>query len=354
MPVIIDVRNADWAYEAAMIAAAARRGVVLVDGEDAARAGAVQAALDAAAHHGLLSTVPLLADWDSPLAEHPAVRAMRLDTMTPAPDAGGAVELAAALGAADHTTIAIAGAAGGAGTSTLAVLIAHALWSTDTPCALAECQDLTAGVDLVLGKEMEPGWRIHDVPEVVDLTKLHKNLPEVFGSGSLLVARGVYDSRRHTTQSLRPTTQDSAWQSIHAALAPQWTVVADCGLYSHHPWDTMAAHTRVLIAPMTVPGVTSARRICDTAATHGEPAPLVILREVPNSMTTINLAQLILGVNPQAVLPYDPHIPAAVDTGDLAEYLCHTYPSGHPMALEVVHHINRARAAGAASLRELV
>lgn len=366
-----------------MIAAAARRAAICLDAQDRLEAEdrsdatgcassheyahlqdnaqmlKVKEALDAAEVSGLLRAVPLLADWDTPLESHPAVRTMRLDHMTPTIDEGGAVELATVLGAQDHITIAIAGATGGAGVSILAVLIAHALWSADTPCVLAELNALTPGLDLVLGTEMDPGWRIQDMPAGVDLPPLQANLPEIFGSGSLLAAHGARHTNPHPGSTADDTMADTvadtmAWQAVQSTLALQWTVVADCGLYQQYEWDNMQAQLRVLLAPMTVLGVSRARALCDAAARQGQPMPLVLLREVPHAITTSNLAQLMLGAKPHAVIQDDPQIPVAVDTADLVEYLCQRYPSGHPVAHGVLRHLDRARAAGAAALEGLI
>ncbi len=126
------------------------------------------------------------------------------------------------------TVIVVVGAAGGAGTSTFAAILARVLAGTVSadgstpPVDLAVTDPSRTGLDMILGLEEEPGPRWQDIRAplgVVDGRTLVARLPEADGIR-------VLAGRPWTGPAPHPWEQDAVWEAL---LGLPGSLVLDAG-----------------------------------------------------------------------------------------------------------------------------
>jgi len=242
------------------------------------RARAVLVDADIAAHVSTLARRPgvyFLAadpgpvDWQAALnchAEHAYVlpaQAAELLTELGHADAAPRIPDHPGSGGADHasTVIAVLGAAGGAGTSTLAAAMAR-VCATDSgaPVTLIDADGGSGGLDLLLGLEDTPGARWPDLrlgEGAVSAVDLRAALPGTRdGVAVLSAARStIADPFR-----LGPDTISPVLDSIRGAGG---TTIVDTSTADHHTALTVldAADQAILLIPAEVRPAAAAARI---------------------------------------------------------------------------------------------
>lgn len=186
-----------------------------------------------------------------------------------------ATALAAEIGCHDLVDVAVAGVAGGAGTSVFAAALAGHVASTDADGpgqALLVDQDphsRSGHLHLVLGLE---GGVAEEVTWIGDV--------------------GVTEDGDHTTaRPARPVVRDLGRTDLGTA-GDQATAL-------------------VLVVPQTVPAVLAARHAVEAA-----PGVHVVLRELPRSGLTWNQTISLLGRAPSVTWEDDPFLTVDVDRGD--------------------------------------
>lgn len=100
----------------------------------------------------------------------------------------------------------------------------------------------------------------------------------------------------------------------------------------------------VMVVPLTVPSIVAGRDRIARIAAHGRTEPVVVVREIPGSTTTINLAATMLAMRPAARIPEDRNCLQAVETGQVSHWLTSNHRNGHPAAAAVMKAFDNARA----------
>lgn len=168
--------------------------------------------------------------------------------------------LSAPAGAPSGRLVAVVGAVGGCGVSTLAAALAVRAAST-TRTLLVECDPGGPGIDLLLGMESEPGLRVDDVRSVLggpDPDALWAAVP-VAGPGCGVLAR----SRSGGRSTLDPVGAGESDSGAGAALAHRrggGLAVCDVGgLVDSSPVLARADHL-VVVTRADLPGAVTAAR----------------------------------------------------------------------------------------------
>lgn len=231
------------------------------------------------------------------------------------PDAAGDAGPFARPGAALRAsrTVAVLGACGGAGTSTLAAALAHTLRGSGERAVLVDLDVPGAGADVLLGIEDEPGarWpelaaargdvdgeglvaalpRWRRVP-VLSATREQTAPPD--GSVVLDVATGLLRSGESVVLDLpRP----SGWSHAARLLAA-------------------AADAVLLVVPCTVPGVAGAASAAVALREAGARDPWVVARRPAPGRVDASAVESALGLDVVADLPWDPRLAGAVERGE--------------------------------------
>lgn len=197
--------------------------------------------------------------------------------------------------------VAVVGARGGAGATTLCAGLAAAAAG---PAVLVDADPAGAGVDLAAGLDQEPGLRWQD------LVALRGEVPAVAIRGRLPSSCGV------EVLATGPGTPTAAsWQAVVASLANAYsTVVLDVPRYRLTATPVPSGTRAVLISTLEIPSLASARSLVDSGRLG--PDPVVVIRPVggPLSMSAAGEwlpdARLI-------ELPASRSLRGAADFGDL-------------------------------------
>lgn len=185
----------------------------------------------------------------------------------PLPDVGGRLAEALRRESGDEpqrgTTVAIVGAAGGLGVSTLAVSLAIVAGRRGTPSALVDLACCGGGLDLTAGGETVEGMRWSDLGHARgELGDLAGSLPSLGGVAMLAQSREA--------PSVPPAETVVA---VMGSLARSHRlVVVDCG---RDPSPTPADHT-VLVVGADVRSVAAARMLAEVNAVR--PSSIVVRR----------------------------------------------------------------------------
>lgn len=224
----------------------------------------------------------------------------------PLPGASGLLgEVLAGRSQASGRVVAVVGGSGGVGASTLAAALALEAASRGVASALMELDELSGGVDLLLGAERAPGWRwprlVGARGEVGDVRSL---LPRAGGVPFVAMARG------------EPGTLpgDAVVAVLGTLTRHHALVVVDAGR-SPHP---VARHTvRGADEALLVCG-SDARGVAAAAATRARfewGACSVVVRQQPGGASGPAVAEA-LGVPLAGVLPHEPRLARAAAEGE--------------------------------------
>ncbi|MGJ4110970.1 hypothetical protein ACN4EA_08200 [Corynebacterium macclintockiae] len=333
-PVIIDIADPLWNNEARMVAAVTRRPMVVHDGADESTAELLRD-LDRKDGFTCQNSAIVLSDRDSELTRHRLVRAIRVDQLEPSLDAGGAMVLAEMIGANDVMRIAVSSAVGGAGSSLFAAQLAYYMSCEGRPAVLVDADPHSCGLDLVLGKERRPGLTRNQIPADCDFEQLRSHLLMLgFDSagGKRIGADGgavpvIYADRYPTFGAHSGGRGLDVGQLAHLMHADD--MVVDCGRSLPvadsasagwtEQWGEAEPDVHILVAPLTIQGVTAASALRNRMLENDRAKPLIVLRETPGASTSVAVAALMLDEAPVTVIRHDAQCASALDRGE-AEY----------------------------------
>ena len=333
-PVIIDIADPLWNNEARMVAAVTRRPMVVHDG---AEESTVELLRDLDRKDGFTcqNSAIVLSDRDSELTRHRLVRAIRVDQLEPSLDAGGAMVLAEMIGANDVVRIAVSSAVGGAGSSLFAAQLAYYMSCEGRPAVLVDADPHSCGLDLVLGKERRPGLTRNQIPADCDFEQLRSHLLMLgFDSagGKKIGADGgavpvIYADRYPTFGAHSGGRGLDVGQLAHLMHADD--MVVDCGRSLPvadsasagwaEQWGEAEPDVHILVAPLTIQGVTAASALRNRMLENDRAKPLIVLRETPGASTSVAVAAMMMDEAPVTVIRHDAQCASALDRGE-AEY----------------------------------
>lgn len=183
--------------------------------------------------------------------------------------------------------VAVVGAVGGCGVSTLAAALAVRAAST-TRTLLVECDPGGTGIDLLLGVESEPGLRVDDVRSVLggpDPDALWAAVP-VAGSGCGVLARNR-SGGRGTLDPVGPGESDSG---VGAALAHRGgggLAVCDAGGLADGSDILAHADHLVVVTRADLPGAVAAAR----AGRYRDRVSLVVRAQRGDPLGAVEVAE---------------------------------------------------------------
>lgn len=232
---------------------------------------------------------------------------------------------------AGSRVVAVTGACGGAGTSTLAAALARWMRRTGEPATLVDLAVPGGGVDVLLGVEDEPGARWPDLAAArgeVDGAGLLAALPR-WGSVPVLSA-----------SRLRPERPDDAvvLDVVSSVLRAGESVVLD--LPAPGAWSSAAtslagaADVVLLVVPLTAPGAAGAATVAGVLAGAGAGQARVVARRPSPGRVDAGALGRALGLPVVATVPWDRRLAGAVERGE-GPAVGHRTPLGR-CAAEVV------------------
>ncbi|WP_439032973.1 septum site-determining protein Ssd [Gordonia terrae] len=208
--------------------------------------------------------------------------------------------------------VAVIGAHGGSGASTLAAAVALTAAQADSPTLLLDLDDLGPGADLLLGLERLPGLRWQDLSldgGVVGGTALHQALPRARDGLSVLT------SQRAPSLGL---TTDAVTAVIDAGHTHGDLVVMDLPR-SDGPVVRAAissADVVVVVTTATVSGCAGARRVVDRVIGDEVAVELVVRGPAPGGLRPRQVAEAI-GLPLLTAYRPDPRLAARSESGPL-------------------------------------
>ncbi|QXT62457.1 septum site-determining protein Ssd [Tessaracoccus palaemonis] len=218
------------------------------------------------------------------------------------PDATGALAgqlRRIAPGVADRgQIIAVLGASGGVGTSTLCVALALHAASLGRRSAVVDLAQGGGGLDLLLGAETEPGLRWGDLARARgEVGQLAASLPSVRGAAVVAQSR----------DALAP--DDEAVHTVLGALAAELDVIfVDAG---RHP-PPIAPDRLLLVVAADVRGVASARMLADQ---HSLSLTGMVLRAARHRAIPAQVVSRSLGLECLGVIEEDAAVREAAELG---------------------------------------
>lgn len=206
--------------------------------------------------------------------------------------------------------VAVRGASGGVGASTVAAGLGWRAARAGQPAAVVDLDPYGGGLDLTLGAEAEPGWRWPDLATVTgQLTDLASRLPRV--DDVAVVAAGRHDAVR--------VPRAAAVESVLAAcLREHELVVADLGaaLPAELALDVLdRADVALLLVRDDVRGVAAANTLVHATADSGVQWHPVVCR-APGPGLPAEVIGDSLGIEVLATLPYDRALQLALLRGE--------------------------------------
>ncbi|MEO9329650.1 septum site-determining protein Ssd [Gordonia aurantiaca] len=208
--------------------------------------------------------------------------------------------------------VAVIGAHGGAGASTLAAAVALAGAGRGAPTLLLDLDDVAPGADLLLGVEQRPGLRWQDLSldgGAVGGTALHRALPRAADDLAVLT------SERVPSRGLSP---EAVTAVIDAGRANGDLVVIDLPR-SDSPVVRVAtswADLVVLLTTPTVGGCSAARRVRSRLLGHDAAVELVVRGPSPGGLGPAQVAAAV-GLPLLAAYRPDPRLPMRLESGPL-------------------------------------
>ncbi|SDU68290.1 septum site-determining protein Ssd [Gordonia westfalica] len=208
--------------------------------------------------------------------------------------------------------VAMIGAHGGAGASTLAAAVALTSVSRGSPTLLLDLDDVAPGADLLLGIEQRPGLRWQDLSldgGVVGGTALHHALPRAESGLAVLT------SERLPTR--RPGT-DAVAAVIDAGQTHGDLVVLDLPRADTPVVRTAIASADlvVMVSAPSVGGCAAARRVVGRLIGDEASVELVVRGPSPGGLRPAQVADAI-GVPLIAAFRPDPRLPVRLEGGPL-------------------------------------
>ncbi|MFL1464052.1 CpaE family protein [Roseococcus sp. DSY-14] len=211
--------------------------------------------------------------------------------------------------------IAVTGAAGGAGASTVAVALAsHLAGRAFRHTMLLDAEMQRGTVPLLLGLSAAPGLRAAmEAPERVDELWLERTAQPVTERLHLLAAEEPLDAT--------PPWRDGAAEHLMAALRRRYSfVVADAPFHAGPLARALAAlaHQRVIVAPPSLAGLRDALRMLQAHPQQaGGHRPLLVLNRADRrgALPPARVAEA-LGMAPDLLLPETPAVAAAAVMGE--------------------------------------
>ncbi len=227
--------------------------------------------------------------------------------------------------------VAVTGACGGAGTSTLAAALARCLRRAGEPATLVDLTVPGAGVDVLLGVEDEPGARWPELAAArgeVDGVGLLAALPR-WGSVPVLSA-----SRRHAERPDDAVVLDVVTSALRAGESAVLDVPAP-GVWSSAVTSLVgAADVVLLVVPLTAPGTAGAVAVARVLAGAGAADVRVVARRPSPGRVDAGALGRALGLPVIATAPWDRRLAGAVERGE-GPAVRHRTPLGR-CAAEVV------------------
>lgn len=222
---------------------------------------------------------------------------------------GGLVQIGAGADR-EGRMVAVRGASGGAGASTVAAGLAWRAARTGRRCAVVDLDPYGGGLDLVLGAESEPGWRWPDLAAVTgQLVDIAERLPQV--DEVTVVSAG-----RHGAVTVPSATAvDSV---LNGCLREHDLVITDLGrsLPDELAAEALArADTALLLVRDDVRGVAAAGALVRAAADTGAAWQVVVSRGPGQGLPSDTIADT-LGIEVAATLPHDRALHIALQRGE--------------------------------------
>ncbi len=204
--------------------------------------------------------------------------------------------------------IVVAGAVGGAGTSTLAAALAYAATRDRTRSVLVDLDPAGGGLDLMLGAEGETGARWEELAGItgtVDEVVLLEALPRANGL-PLLTWSG---------ESQREPSVAAVSQVVDALVRPPGAVVVDGGRLTDPRAAVALARCQrlVVVIPMRVRAVAAAQRLLQRVS-RLTPPTIVVRGPAPGGLSTDDVASA-LSLPVAAELPHDRRRPVEEEVG---------------------------------------
>lgn len=198
--------------------------------------------------------------------------------------------------------VAVVGARGGAGATTLCAGLAAAATG---PSVLVDADPAGAGVDLAVGLDQDPGLRWHD------LVSLRGAVPARAIRGRLPTSCGV-----EVLASSPGTPTAASWQAVVASLANAFsTVVLDVPRYRLTATPLPSGTRAVLISTLEIPSLASARALVDSGRLGVD--PVVVIRPVGGPLPMSAVGEWLPDARP-IEMPATRGLRGAADFGDLA------------------------------------
>jgi len=225
---------------------------------------------------------------------------------------GGPVTRAAAAGRG-HRTVAVVGACGGAGVSTLAAALAHGLRRAGEDAVLVDLDLPGPGADVLLGIEDEPGARWPELAAArgdVDGAGLVAALPRWRSVPVLSGARlgGLRPDGAVVVDVCTGLLRGGETVVLDLPRPAAWTA-AERMLVS-------SADAVLLVAPCTAPGVAGALATRGELVDLGVRDPWLVARQPTPGRVDAGALGDAVGLPVAATVRADPGLAAAVDRGD--------------------------------------
>ncbi len=212
--------------------------------------------------------------------------------------------------------VAVIGARGGAGASTVAAAVAQGAARLEVRTTLVDLDRWGGGLDVVLGIEDEPGLRWPDLSEArgaVDGVTLLARLPR-WGQVA------VVSAGRPGRPLVEPAIPQAAVSDVCSALqACSDLVVLDLPRSALDPADPAHAllsrcAQALLVTPLDLGGVSGALACRGALLAAVKRAALVVREPAPGKLTGREVADAV-GIRLAALFPYEARLPVAVERG---------------------------------------
>ncbi|MFI1914569.1 septum site-determining protein Ssd [Nocardia sp. NPDC020380] len=210
---------------------------------------------------------------------------------------------------ADGAVVAVAGACGGCGTSTLAAAVAlTAAAHFRDRTLLVDCDPAGGGLDLVLGVEKSPGLRWPDLvieDGRVAAPALHEALPAAAGVAVLSCGRG------QAATDLSPAAVRSV---LEAGRSAGDLVVCDLSTDRGPHIDTVleTADLIVLLVPARLRAVAAAESVSARITARNPNLHLIVRTPSPGGLRAADIAET-LHLPLLTALPAQPHLPERLE-----------------------------------------
>lgn len=211
------------------------------------------------------------------------------------------------------TVLGVIGGRGGAGASVFAASVAIARADAGGAALLVDCDELSGGIDLVLGAEQAAGLRWPDVSVRagrVSMPALRDALPDVGrGGGRLVVLSGG--------RSGDGPTPEAAAAVIEAGIRSGYTVVCDLPReLGPVGWQVVdLADLVAVVVPAEVRASASAHRLVERLRHRARRVGLVVRGPSPDALSSDVVADAV-GSEALTVMRAEPRLASALERGE--------------------------------------